>query len=165
MLHLKFLHIYMKTRIPLIHKNYFVALLSVILLFSSCKKKEKEEKHITDDTVETVTVTPVKIKVALHPKDEADATGNVVFKEEDGSVTMTAIISGLSSGEHPVYIQKQENDKNFIGNLIADDSGNGTISKISDEWCIGCSDAAKDILGKSVVIYTGTQISCTGVIK
>ena len=68
--------------------------------------------------------------------------------------------------------------KGDIGNFVASPTGNGTITKITDKWCIGCGDPNKDILGKSVIVHegaddftsqpsgaAGSRVSCGGIIE
>lgn len=148
-----------------------------MLLFTSCKKNNEKESLVAP-IVETEVTLPKKFRVVLNPEYNVNVTGKVMLKAEQNNVTLTAIVSGLVPGEHALYIQDKVNQSDdnskFIGNLIADDSGNGTISKITEDWCIGCGNDAKDILGKHIVVYTKandpsstleTSISCSGLIK
>jgi Cu-Zn family superoxide dismutase len=65
-----------------------------------------------------------------------------------------------------------------IGNFTADEKGNGTITMTTDEWCIGCADATKDILGKGLIVHqdpddyttqpagnSGSRVACSAIIK
>ena len=150
------------------HKKYCLALLCLMVSLSSCKKKENTKEQVADEVIEPKVHTPQKLKILLMPKNNASANGKVIIKQEGSSVTITALVSGLVTGEHPVYIQKEGMDKILIGNLITDENGNGTISKTSDAWCIDCEDKAKDIKGKSIVVLSGQDnhtISCAGIIE
>lgn len=40
-----------------------------------------------------------------------------------------------------------------IGNLNADKNGTARLVFKTDKWCIGCSDASKNIVGKALVIH------------
>ena len=177
--------------------------LSVILticLFTialSCKNDKKEtteteEIETTESTemaepavVET-TVEVKKIKVALNAKSGSNVTGNAVFRQENGEVTMVAIMSGLEPGSHAIHLHETADcssddgkstgghwnptgqphgkwgdtagyHKGDIGNFNADDKGNGTISFTTDEWCIGWGDPAKDVLGKAIIVHQGAD--------
>ncbi|MEW4925590.1 superoxide dismutase family protein [Algibacter sp. 2305UL17-15] len=185
-----------------------LSLLFLVLAVSltACKKK-KEEIKVEEEVTKAEVVKTKKIKIALNAKSGTNATGNVVFKEEDGSVTMTAIISGLEAGAHAIHIHDKSDcsspdgksagghwnptnkphgkwgatkgyHKGDIGNFIADENGNGTISFTTDEWCIGCGDATKDIVGKGVIVHAGAddftsqpsgaagaRVSCAGIIE
>ncbi|MGC6431051.1 MAG: superoxide dismutase family protein [Jejuia sp.] len=187
-------------------KKITILLLGCILSTTACKQK-KEEETVVEEVVETVVETPKNIKIALNAKSESNASGTVVFKEMDGSVTMKAIISGLEPGEHAIHIHQKADctspdgksagghwnptgtphgkwgaesgyHKGDIGNFIADENGDGTISMTTDEWCIGCGDATKDILGKGVIVHAGAddftsqpsgaagaRVSCAGIIE
>lgn len=148
-----------------------------------------------------------KIKVALNAKSGSNVTGNAVFKQENGKVTFTAIMEGLEAGQHAIHLHEKADcssddgkstgghwnptgqphgkwgdaagyHKGDIGNFNADSNGNGTVSFTTDEWCIGCGDATKDIVGKAIIVHqgaddftsqpsgaAGTRISCAGIIQ
>lgn len=184
----------------------------------SCKNDKKETTEIeeietTESTekvepeVEETTVEVKKIKVALNAKSGSNVTGNAVFREEKGEVTMVAIMSGLEPGSHAIHLHETADcssddgkstgghwnptgqphgkwgdaagyHKGDIGNFNADDKGNGTISFTTDEWCIGCDDATKNVVGKAIIVHqgaddftsqpsgaAGARISCAGVIE
>lgn len=40
-----------------------------------------------------------------------------------------------------------------IGNLNADKNGTARLLFSTDQWCLGCADATKNIMGKSIVIH------------
>lgn len=187
-------------------KKITILLFAVIISLTACKKK-KEEVKVEEETVVTEAVKTKKVKIALNAKSDSNTSGNVVFKEEDGSVTMTAIISGLTAGEHAIHIHQTADctsadgksagghwnptgkphgkwgnatgyHKGDIGNFTADENGNGTISMTTNEWCIGCGDTTKDILGKAIIVHAGSddftsqpsgaagaRVSCAGIIE
>ena len=189
------------------HKNYFVLLLGIIFLVASCKKEKNATKPIKIKTTEVIDRVPKKVKIALNAKSDSNVSGNVVFKETNGEVSMAAIISGLTPGQHAIHIHASSDcsspdgksagghwnptsqphgkwgaetgyHKGDIGNFTADEKGNGTISFITDEWCIGCGDDTKDILGKAVIVHAGeddltsqpsgaagARVSCAGIIQ
>ncbi len=147
------------------------------------------------------------LEIALEARSESNATGTVYFKEKDGVVSMEAKITGLSAGSHAIHLHESSDcssadgkstgghwnptfqphgewgaesgyHKGDIGNFQANDSGQGVVAFSTDEWCIGCGDPNKDILGKAVVVHQGTddftsqpsgaagaRISCGGVIE
>lgn len=127
-----------------------------------------------------------KVKVTLNPVSNSKLSGNVVFTEEDSEVSMTAIISGLAEGKHAIHIHENGDcsaadgssagghwnptdaphgkwgssdgfHKGDIGNFEVDANGNGTVNLTTDEWCIGCGDKNKDLLGKAVIVHDGVD--------
>ena len=190
-------------------KYITLAILATATL-ASCKKDVKKVEEVEEVTVEVeAPAAPVaqKVIMKLEPKSGSKATGSVVFKEEDGQVSFTAVIGGLAEGMHAIHIHdsadcssadgssagghwnptneqhgKWGDAKGFhkgdIGNFPADESGNGTITMSTDQWCIGCGDPKKDIVGKAIIVHQGTddfksqpsgdagkRISCGGIIK
>ncbi len=188
--------------------KYIAVAIVALATMASCKGDKKEvEKETEVETIEVTEVEPVKVAFKLEPKSDSKATGSVVFKEEDGQVKFTAVISGLNEGTHAIHIHENADcssadgtsagghwnptaqphgkwgdpagyHKGDIGNFQVDENGNGTITVTTDEWCIGCGDANKDILGKSIIVHQGTddftsqpsgdagaRVSCGGIIK
>lgn len=183
----------------------------ILLISVSCKNDKKKETPKAEDTQETVTTTQntgvKKITFALEPKSESNVSGKVVFKEEDGKVTMTAIMEGLSEGTHAIHIHEKADcssadgkstgghwnptaephgkwgaeegyHKGDIGNFEVKADGFGTITFSTDEWCIGCGDKNKDVIGKAIIVHEGTddftsqpsgaagaRVSCGGIIQ
>ncbi len=164
-----------------IMKKSVFALVLAITFIIGCKKEKKEDDKKVE---ETVSVEVKKIKLKLDPKSNSNVSGNVVFSEENGVVTMTAIMSGLSPGSHAIHLHEKADcsaedatstgghwnptseqhgkwgapegyHKGDIGNFEADEKGNGTITFSTDQWCIGCGDPNKDILGKAVIVHEG----------
>ncbi|MGB5943514.1 MAG: superoxide dismutase family protein [Leeuwenhoekiella sp.] len=165
------------------------------------------EKTDAEYAKESEMETPKKVTVQLNSKSGSSATGTVVFKEEDGEVKMTALLEGLEAGTHAIHIHENADcsaedgtsagghwnptfedhgkwgdeegyHKGDIGNFEVDESGNGSISMTTDEWCIGCDDNAKNILNKSVIVHqgaddftsqpsgaAGSRVSCGGIIS
>ena len=168
---------------------------------------EVEATQQEDKPSGTATDEERKVTLKLEPKSGSNASGSVVFKEKDGVVTMIMIIGGLSEGVHAVHLHESADcsaedgtstgghwnptkeqhgkwgseegyHKGDIGNFTADANGNGTLSFVTSEWCIGCGDPAKDILGKAVIVHEGAddfttqptgaaggRISCGGIIE
>ncbi|TDU39642.1 Cu-Zn family superoxide dismutase [Gelidibacter sediminis] len=185
----------------------FIAVFALTMT-TSCKKDKKETKtEVIEEIEETKTVDIKKMQVALEPKSGSTVKGNAVFTEEDGTVTMVAVVGGLKEGEHAIHLHEKADcsaddgtssgghwnptnqphgkwgspdgyHKGDIGNFKADANGNGTITVTTDEWCIGCGDANKDIVGKAIIIHEGVddfktqptgnaggRVSCGGIIK
>ncbi|TLF40197.1 superoxide dismutase family protein [Maribacter aurantiacus] len=159
-----------------------------------------EEMTMEEEEVESV-------KFMMEPKSDSDVQGEVTFTEENGEVKMMASFTGLSEGEHAIHIHEKADcsaddgtstgghwnptnephgkwgasegyHKGDIGNFIADADGNGMVEFSTSEWCIGCDDPNKNIVGKAVIVHQGTddftsqpsgaagaRVSCTGIIQ
>lgn len=171
-------------------------------------KKESEEVIEVVEVEEVEVMPEMqKLTLKLEPKSDSKASGSVVFKEEDGVVKFTAVIGGLDEGMHAIHIHDKADcssadgkstgghwnptneqhgkwgaaegyHKGDIGNFPADENGNGTITMSTDQWCIGCGDPKKDVIGKAIIVHQGTddftsqpsgaagaRISCGGIIK
>jgi len=146
------------------------------------------------------------LKINLEPKSNSAVSGTATFTEKNGFVTFEAKMSGLKPGIHAIHIHEKsdcsaadassagghwnptfkkhgkwtdaEHHKGDIGNFTADANGNGTITLKTDEWCIGCGDVNKDILGKGLIVHdkpddfvtqptgnAGARVACTAIIK
>ncbi len=146
------------------------------------------------------------LKISLEPKSNSSVLGTATFSENKGIVTFEAKISGLKPGIHAIHIHEKadcsaadasstgghwnptfknhgkwtdvEHHKGDIGNFTADENGKGTITLKTDEWCIGCGDANKDILGKGLIVHAnpddfitqptgnaGGRVACSAIIK
>ena len=174
-------------------KKYTMLFIMVFTLgLVSCKSDKKtdtdeptvDETEMQSTTAETEA--PKKITIALEPKSGSTAEGNVVFTEENGSVKMTAVLSGLKPGTHAIHIHENADcsaddgtsagghwnpthekhgkwgdaegyHRGDIGNFEADDSGNGTITMTTDEWYIDCVDDTKNIVGKGIIVHEGAD--------
>lgn len=147
-----------------------------------------------------------KLELNFEAKSNSSVSGIATFVEKNGSVTFIAKLAGLKPGVHAIHIHEKsdcsaadgssagghwnptfkkhgkwgigEYHKGDIGNFTADEKGNGTISLTTDEWCIGCEDATKDILGKGLIVHQGTddftsqpagnagaRVACSAIIK
>ncbi|MFM9989613.1 superoxide dismutase family protein [Flavobacterium sp.] len=147
-----------------------------------------------------------EVKTTFSPKSESTVSGTANFVEKNGTVTMVANLSGLTPGEHAIHIHEKsdcsaadgssagghwnptfkkhgkwgsaEHHKGDIGNFTADEKGNATVKFSTNEWCIGCDDATKDILGKGLIVHKGTddftsqpagnagaRVACSAIIK
>jgi len=148
-----------------------------------------------------------KLTLSLDSKSSSNVTGNVVFTQDQGVVTMIAVLSGLTEGQHAIHIHQTADctaddgsssgghwnptaqphgawgaktgyHKGDIGNLTADANGHAMITKVTDEWCIGCGDETKDIVGKAIIVHqgiddlksqpsgaAGSRVSCGGIIE
>ncbi|MFN8274082.1 MAG: superoxide dismutase family protein [Flavobacteriaceae bacterium] len=147
-----------------------------------------------------------KLTLSFESKSKSSVTGTATFIEKKGEVTFTANLSGLKPGPHAIHIHEKsdcsaadassagghwnptfkkhgkwgvgEYHKGDIGNFTADANGNGTITLTTNEWCIGCGDPNKDILGKGLIVHEGSddftsqpsgnagaRVACSAIIK
>ena len=168
-------------------------------------KEEMEE--LMDEAENEMTEQDTVVKFMLEPKSDSNVKGEVIFTEDDGEVDMVAVLSGLSEGEHAIHIHQTADctaadgssagghwnptnephgkwgasegyHKGDIGNFNADAEGNAKVEFSTDEWCIGCDDENKNILGKGVIVHqgvddytsqpsgdAGARVSCAGIIE
>jgi Cu-Zn family superoxide dismutase len=146
------------------------------------------------------------LNLNFESKSNSNVTGSATFTEKKGKVTFVAKIAGLQPGIHAIHIHEKsdcsaadgssagghwnptfkkhgkwgvgEYHKGDIGNFTADEKGNGTITLTTEEWCIGCGDAAKDIIGKGLIVHqgaddfatqpsgnAGARVACSAIIK
>ncbi len=179
-------------------KRISLSLLFCATLFiTSCKNENKEsegteleeqttEMNAESSEMESESSEVKELKVILEPKSDSNLSGEVIFTQENGQVTMEATILGLSEGQHAIHIHQKADcsaadgtsagghwnptnephgkwgaeegyHKGDIGNFEVDASGKGSITFTTDEWCIGCGDDAKDIVGKAIIIHDGVD--------
>jgi Cu-Zn family superoxide dismutase len=162
--------------------------ISILISFTSC----------SDSTT---------IRVEAEPKSDSNASGTITFSEMDEVVFMEAVFSGLSPGLHAIHLHELADcssvdgkstgghwnptfephgawgsetgyHKGDIGNFEADQKGVAIITFETDQWCIGCDDETKNIIGKAVIVHqgqddlvsqpsgaAGARVSCAGVIQ
>jgi len=167
----------------------------------AAKKEAEAEKAAKEEVVEET------IKFMMEPKSDSNVKGEVTFSESEGKVHMMAKLSGLTEGEHAIHIHDKADcssadgkstgghwnptgtphgkwgaaegyHKGDIGNFMADAEGNATVEFATEEWCIGCDDDTKNIVGKGVIVHqgvddftsqpsgaAGARVSCTGIIQ
>ncbi|MDY8137368.1 superoxide dismutase family protein [Aquimarina sp. 2201CG5-10] len=170
------------------------------------ENKETEEVVETKTSIKKESA-PKTLEIALEPKSKSEVSGNVTFTETEGLVNMVANLTGLSEGTHAIHIHekadcssadgkstgghwnptmeahgkwgaKEGYHKGDIGNFIASADGKGNITFATTEWCIGCDDDKKNIVGKAIIVHQGTddftsqpsgaagsRVSCGGIIQ
>ncbi|MBC7525624.1 MAG: superoxide dismutase family protein [Flavobacterium sp.] len=146
------------------------------------------------------------LTINLEPKSGSSVSGVATFSEKNGEVSFEAKLKGLTSGVHGIHIHEKadcsdadaksagghwnptfqkhgkftdaEHHKGDIGNFTADANGNATVTLKTNEWCIGCGDTNKDILGKGLIVHAnpddyttqptgnaGGRVACSAIIK
>lgn len=181
---------------------------ALFLVFSCKENKKETEPEITIEEVAPEKINDSKeLVVKLEPKSDSQVSGNAYFKEANGVVTMTTMLNGLSEGTHAIHIHEKSDcsaadgtssgghwnptaqphgawnspegfHKGDIGNFEASADGKGTIAFATDQWCIGCGDVTKDIIGKAIIVHQGKddfitqptgnaggRVSCGGIIE
>jgi len=174
-------------------KKIVLGIIAAGLVIIGCKSS------VTTDNSKT-------LNLNFESKSGSNVTGTAVFTEKNGEVTFTAKLTGLKPGVHAIHIHEKsdcsaadatstgghwnptfkkhgkwgdaEYHKGDIGNFTADAQGNGTITMTTNEWCIGCGDANKDILGKGLIVHdkpddfvtqptgnAGARVACTALIQ
>jgi Cu-Zn family superoxide dismutase len=185
-----------------------IVAIALIAFIGCKENKKDAETDVVEETKEVVKETePKKVSFILESKSESTTMGKAQFSEVNGMVRFDMKLSGLTPGIHAVHIHEKADcsspdgksagghwnptmekhgkwgdDEGFhkgdIGNLTADDKGYGKISMETDEWCIGCDDENKNILGKAIIVHQGVddyttqptgaaggRVSCGGIIK
>ncbi|MEH1006911.1 superoxide dismutase family protein [Winogradskyella sp. ECml5-4] len=185
-----------------------ITLAFAMIFAIACKdsKKDSETKVKTEDVAEQNS-TEKRLSVSLYPKSGSNVEGTINFVEKNGFVTMVGTVKGLEEGQHAIHIHEKADcssedgsssgghwnptgqphgawgdkagyHKGDIGNITANANGRATVSKSTNEWCIGCGDETKDILGKAIIVHigiddltsqpsgnAGARIGCAGIIK
>lgn len=191
-------------------KKISLVIISILLCFAtSCKenKKESEPEMTQEEMAPVEKETAKELVVKMEPKSDSNVSGNVFFKEENGLVTMTVMLNGLTEGTHAIHIHEKADcsspdgksagghwnptaqphgkwgspegyHKGDIGNFEVGADGKGTMTMVTGEWCIGCGDTNKDIIGKGIIVHdasddfvtqptgnAGGRVSCGGIIQ
>jgi len=147
-----------------------------------------------------------QLEIGLDAKSGSTAAGFALLSEKNGTVYLSATIRGLSAGTHAIHLHEKADcssddgkstgghwnpafaphgawgsaagyHKGDIGNFEVDDDGIGRVFFETDEWCIGCDNPTKDILGKAIIVHqgaddfvsqpsgaAGARISCAGIV-
>ncbi len=166
------------------------------LVFMGCKneKREDDSRNATDaelnsdaDRESEIDDSETKeLVVEIMSRSDSNVSGEAVFTETNGEVTLNAEISGLPEGQvamhlhekadcsaddatsagghwnptnerHGQWGDEEGHHKGDIGNINVDQDGNSSVSFATDEWCIGCDDDNKNIIGKALMIHNGVD--------
>jgi len=185
----------------------FAIIFTITSCKSEVKKEKNAENSEAEKTKEQKQETQT-LFIELSPKNNSKVIGKAKFEETNGVVVMTVVVNGLSEGMHAIHIHEKSDcssddgksagghwnptakphgkwgaktgyHKGDIGNFNVNKSdGDTEVEFKSDEWCIGCGDPTKDILGKAIIIHqgeddytsqpsgaAGSRVSCGGIIK
>jgi len=188
--------------------KYLAIYMILFVAFISCKNNKSEEKEgIETEEVVTETSEKKQLSILMEPRSDSNTQGTISFTEENGVVTMHGEFEGMTPGMHAIHLHEKADcsapdgtstgghwnptfeqhgkwgdetgyHKGDIGNFEANENGKGMIHFETDEWCIGCDDETKNIVGKSVIVHQGVddfvtqptgaaggRISCGGIIK
>ncbi|WP_299800068.1 superoxide dismutase family protein [uncultured Maribacter sp.] len=168
---------------------------------------KEEVEELMDEAKAEMNDEETVVKFMLEPKSDSNVKGEVTFTQDDDEVEMVAMLSGLSEGKHAIHIHQTADctaadgssagghwnptnephgkwgasegyHKGDIGNFTADADGNAKVEFETEEWCIGCDDENKNILGKGVIVHqgvddytsqpsgaAGARVSCAGIIE
>jgi Cu-Zn family superoxide dismutase len=181
--------------------------IAIIFTITSCKSEVKNE-NTEAQTIKELKQETKTLFIELSPKNNSIVNGKAKFEETNGVIEMTVVVNGLSKGIHAIHIHEKSDcasddgksagghwnptakphgkwgaetgyHKGDIGNFkVNKDYEDTTVVFKSDEWCIGCEDSNKDILGKAIIIHqgeddyksqpsgaAGSRVSCGGIIK
>ncbi|MUH36124.1 superoxide dismutase family protein [Zobellia amurskyensis] len=170
-------------------------------LDKSVDQMETNVREMKDDVMgETLTV-------MMTSKSNSNMSGEITFSQDEEEVEMKAVFKGLEEGSHAIHLHENADctsgdgksagghwnptdephgkwgaeegyHKGDIGNFTADADGNATVEFSTDEWCIGCDDDTKNIIGRSVIVHkgqddftsqpsgdAGSRIGCAGITK
>ena len=148
-----------------------------------------------------------QLEIGLNPKSGSNAAGFALLSEKNGLVKLSVTIRGLSEGTHAIHLHEKSDcssdngkstgghwnptfaphgkwgnkdgyHKGDIGNFEVGANGIGQVYFETDQWCIGCDDKTKNILGKAIIVHqgaddfvsqpsgaAGARISCAGILE
>lgn len=189
-------------------KKIIFSLCIILAFFTCKSKTDNSIIDKVDSKISGSDDNPSKyLVIDLNPKSNSRVIGKVRFVQVGENVIMTAKVSGLDEGEHAIHIHEKSDcssddgkstgghwnptaqphgkwgskkgyHKGDIGNFIVENKKNTIIKFSTNQWCIGCGDKTKDILGKGLIIHkgvddfvsqpsgaAGSRISCAGIIE
>lgn len=162
----------------------FASLACVILLLSlsACNTGNKQaDEDQSGSTEQEAQEEERSAKATMEPASGSNASGEVTFTEENGSVRMELSVENLPAGEHAVHLHEHGDcsaedassagghwnptmkphgkrgsgsafHKGDIDNMRVGDDGKGTLNMTIEGWSIGGPDST-NIVGKSVIIH------------
>ena len=185
-----------------------IVLFSSCIISCKSKSEKNTKTEPTIETKTSNEDYKTDINILLNPKNESNVNGKVRFAQSGDVVKMKAKIVGLSKGMHAIHIHEKSDcsspdgtsagghwnptaqphgkwgaetgfHKGDIGNfMVKNDNEEVVVEFSTNEWCIGCGDKTKDIVGKGVIIHqgeddfvsqpsgaAGSRVSCAGIIE
>ncbi len=148
-----------------------------------------------------------QLEIGLNPKSGSNAVGFALLSEKNGLVKLSVTVRGLEQGTHAIHLHEKADcssddgkstgghwnptfaphgkwgdnkgyHKGDIGNFEVGTDGIGRIYFETNQWCMGCEDKTKDILGKAIIVHqgaddfvsqpsgaAGARISCAGILE
>ena len=136
---------------------------------------------VADDSMPMVMNASQQATAAMQDSAGNDL-GTLRLTDEGGAIKVEGDLSGLSAGEHAIHIHDigdcstedgssagphwnptddrhgkwgdaEGYHRGDIGNFTADANMVGTLTMTTDEWCVDCGDADKDVVGHSIIIH------------
>ena len=141
----------------------------ILLIFTGTTTVTTMKKIIAGFVITFALVMSCKTNTSSPNDKRIDLT----FESKSGSRT-----TGTATFENPGKWGSAAYHRGDIGNFTVDSNGNGSISMSTDQWCIGCGDSKKDILGKSLIVHekaddyktqptgdAGGRMACSAIIR
>ncbi len=167
---------------------------------------DKMNDSIQKDSI-AIQESPKSISVLMESKSNSTATGEVYLSEANGVVTLEAKFNGLTPGTHAIHLHEKADcsaddatssgghwnptlskhgkwgdeagfHKGDIGNFEVSEDGSGNVTMLTDQWCLGCGDEKRDIMGKAIIVHQGKddfktqptgdaggRVACGGIIE
>lgn len=167
--------------------NFILLFLAALFTFGcQGSGNQSSESSSSTQTDPEPASAPQTITVKLEPKSGSNLSGTAIFTEANGEVMLKATVRGISEGVHAIHLHEKGDcssddgtsagghwnptnephgewgsadgyHKGDIGNFEVNSDGIGEVEFSTDEWCIGCKDPQKDILGKAVIVHEGAD--------
>ncbi len=162
----------------------FAVTIAISCKDNNAEGTDVESTEINAESTEEVAENK-SITVPMQSKSGSNVTGSIAFTESEGTVQMTVNLTGLTPGAHAIHLHENgdcsaddgssagghwnpnakehgswadgTNHMGDIGNLEAGDDGTATLTFSTDEWCIGCDDDSKNIVGKGVIVHASAD--------
>ena len=136
-----------------------------------------DEREADDGAV----LAPLSASANIGPKNDSGVSGTATFRAYKGKVSLHIEIQNATPGEHAFHLHEigdcssadgksagghwnptgadhgrwghEPYHLGDVGNIVVDDSGNGSYVLESDVWSLGTGDAS-DVIGKAVIAPT-----------